>query len=57
MTDPTLSPSTVVHEALAGFDATVERLAEAIESAGLTVFARIDHAAGARAAGLSMPPG
>ena len=39
-----------------GFDQTVERLVSAIEAAGLTVFARLDHAEGARAAGLDMPP-
>lgn len=32
------------------------RVAAAIETAGLTIFARIDHAAGARQAGLEMPP-
>ena len=39
-----------------GFEVTLERLTEAIERAGLTIFARIDHAAGAREAGLAMPP-
>lgn len=38
------------------FDATVDRIVETIERAGLTVFARIDHAKAARAAGLEMPP-
>ncbi|HEY4201522.1 MAG TPA: DUF302 domain-containing protein [Devosiaceae bacterium] len=38
------------------FDPTVRRIAEAIEKAGLTIFARIDHAAAAKAAGLEMPP-
>ncbi len=38
------------------FDATVDRLTAAIEAAGLTVFATIDHAAAARHVGLSMPP-
>ena len=38
------------------FSATVERVAQSIEAAGLTIFARIDHAAGARSVGLSMPP-
>ena len=33
---------------------TVSRLLEAIEERNLTVFARIDHAAGARAAGLEL---
>jgi uncharacterized protein (DUF302 family) len=38
------------------FGATVGRLVTAIETAGMTVFARIDHAAGAREVGMSMPP-
>jgi uncharacterized protein (DUF302 family) len=37
------------------FDATVDRLVEAIERAGLVVFARIDHAKAAQAAGMHMP--
>jgi uncharacterized protein (DUF302 family) len=37
-------------------DATVDRLAEAAAAAGLTVFARIDHAAGATQAGLPLRP-
>jgi uncharacterized protein (DUF302 family) len=39
-----------------GFAPTLERVVHAIESAGLSIFARIDHAAGALAAGLAMPP-
>lgn len=35
---------------------TVDRLEAAIRQAGNTVFARIDHAAGARGAGLEMAP-
>ena len=38
------------------FDATLDRLATAIKAAGMQIFARIDHAAGAREAGLSLPP-
>lgn len=33
----------------------LDRLAAAVERRGITVFARIDHAAGARAAGLELP--
>jgi uncharacterized protein (DUF302 family) len=40
----------------AGFDATLDRLGKAIRSHGMTIFAKIDHAAGARDAGLAMPP-
>jgi uncharacterized protein (DUF302 family) len=39
-----------------GFEATLVRVVEAIEAAKLTIFARIDHAANAREAGLTMPP-
>lgn len=35
---------------------TLTRLSSAFESAGMTIFARIDHSAGAAAVGLSMPP-
>jgi uncharacterized protein (DUF302 family) len=38
------------------FDATLKRVEDAITGAGMTIFARVDHAAGAREAGLSMPP-
>jgi len=34
----------------------IERLVQAIETAGMTIFARIDHAANAREVGLDMPP-
>src|ERR1700754_5250755 len=39
-----------------GFEPTVERLTTAIEKAGMTIFAQIDHAAAARTVGLEMPP-
>jgi uncharacterized protein (DUF302 family) len=38
------------------FEATLEKLCSAIESKGLTIFARIDHAAGAATAGLDLRP-
>ena len=38
------------------FETTLERLSAAIRGAGLEIFARIDHAANARAAGLAMAP-
>ena len=50
--DPT--PAIVEHASPLPFDATVQRLTDAIARAGLTLFSRIDHAAGAREAGLSM---
>ena len=55
MSDPT-NPDPVQIVSAVRFQPTVDRLAKAIESAGLTLFARIDHAAGARDAGLDMPP-
>ena len=39
-----------------GFDDTVQRLIKAVEAAGMTVLARIDHAAGARQVGMALPP-
>ena len=35
---------------------TADRLAKALEEKGIKVAARVDHAAGAKAAGLAMPP-
>jgi uncharacterized protein (DUF302 family) len=49
-------PNLVEHVSAVAFAATLERLTTAIEGAGMTVFARIDHAAGAKAAGLALPP-
>jgi uncharacterized protein (DUF302 family) len=40
----------------ASFDATLDRLIEAIAHSGMTLFARVDHAAGALAVGTSMLP-
>ena len=38
-----------------GVEATVDAICEAALAAGMTVFARVDHAAGARTAGLQLP--
>lgn len=38
------------------FIATRDRVVQVIESAGLTIFAQIDHAQGAREVGMAMPP-
>ena len=46
----------VEHVSSLPFDATVERLVKAIADHGMTIFARIDHAANARDVGMSMPP-
>lgn len=50
------NPDVTEHASPLSFDVTLDRLAKAIERAGLTIFALIDHAAGARSAGLAMPP-
>ena len=44
----------IVTRSSSGYAATAERLIEAIDDRGLTVFARIDHAAAAREAGLEL---
>ena len=38
------------------FEETLDKVVALIEGAGMTLFARIDHMAGARAVGLDMPP-
>ena len=38
------------------FEPTVARIRQAIQDAGLLLIAQIDHAAGAEAAGLTLPP-
>jgi uncharacterized protein (DUF302 family) len=44
----------VVTESSSGYASTVASLIAAIEQRGLTVFGRVDHAGGARAAGLEL---
>jgi uncharacterized protein (DUF302 family) len=44
----------IVKRSTSSFPETATRLADAIEQRGLTVFARIDHAAGAREVGLEL---
>jgi len=46
----------VEYESAVAFATTLERITTALEAAGMTVFASIDHAAGARAVGMTMPP-
>ena len=53
--EPSSSP-VIEHVTTLAFDATVDRVVEVIAEAGLILFARIDHAQGARDVGLSMPP-
>ena len=52
----TSTPDYVEHASAFRFDATLQRLVEAISTKGMTVFARIDHAAAARDVGFAMPP-
>lgn len=56
MTTPETSTAYVEYNSSVGFQDTLDRLEAAIQKAGMTVFARIDHAAGAKAVGLSMLP-
>ena len=50
------TPDIVEQASPVPFDATLKRLTQAIEKAGLTIFARIDHASNARSVSLTMPP-
>jgi uncharacterized protein (DUF302 family) len=52
----TKNPGIIEHISVLSFEATLERLVEAIEEAGLVLFSQIDHQAGAQQAGLEMPP-
>lgn len=49
------APEIVEQESPLPFETTIERLAQAIAHAGMTVFASIDHAANARDVGMVMP--
>ena len=46
--------SMIVRRSASGYDETTRSLVEAIARRGLTLFARIDHAAGAREVGLEL---
>jgi uncharacterized protein (DUF302 family) len=46
----------VEHESAHNFALTVERVGNAIEVAGMKILARVDHAAGAKQVGETMPP-
>ncbi len=50
------APCAVEYVSAMPFEATLESLSKAIAQAGLILFNRIDHQAGAREAGLEMPP-
>ncbi|HEY2660181.1 MAG TPA: DUF302 domain-containing protein [Caulobacteraceae bacterium] len=55
MTHPQ-DPEIVEVQSAYAFAPTLDRLTAAIEGAGITIFARIDHAAGAQSVGTPMPP-
>ena len=46
----------IEHKSSVNFQSTVDRLVAAIQQAGMSIFASIDHAGGAKAVGMSMPP-
>ncbi|HXI07314.1 MAG: DUF302 domain-containing protein [Bradyrhizobium sp.] len=46
----------VEHKSSLGFAETVDTLVDTIEKVGMNVFAKIDHAAGARDVGMHLPP-
>ena len=46
----------VEHKSSFGFSETVEILVDTIEKVGMNVFAKIDHAAGAKDVGMHLPP-
>jgi uncharacterized protein (DUF302 family) len=52
----TVSPGVVETVSPLSYQATLERLEGAIAKAGLMLFAKVDHAAGAHDIGMTMPP-
>ena len=51
------TPSNVVeHTTTLTFEAALDRVTSALTRAGMTIFAKIDHAANARDVGMTMPP-
>jgi uncharacterized protein (DUF302 family) len=51
-----LAANYVEHKSGIAFQPTLNRLAGAIEDAGMAILAKIDHATGAKDVGLSIPP-
>jgi uncharacterized protein (DUF302 family) len=49
-------PEIAEHASPFSFGLTLERLVDGIAKSGMTIFARIDHAANARSVGATMPP-
>lgn len=57
MTNPVFAQEDRIEQASAyAFEPTVARIAAALEAAGMSIFARIDHRAAAQKVGLTMPP-
>ena len=56
MTTDGVAAGLVTAKSKFGARETADRLASAVEARGMTVFARIDHAAGAKQAGLELAP-
>lgn len=56
LVQPAAAEGLKVRESTATVKEAADRLVAAIEAKGLKVAARVDHAAGAKAAGLDMPP-
>jgi len=55
-TMPALADNWIIKESASSVAETADKLAAAAEGAGATVFARVDHAAGAEAVGEEMAP-
>lgn len=55
-TMPALADNWIIKESASSVAETADKLAAAAEGAGATVFARVDHAAGAEAIGETMAP-
>ena len=55
-TNATQAPGVVTKVSAASFDSTLARLERAITGKGLTIAARVDHAAAAKRAGLTLRP-
>jgi uncharacterized protein (DUF302 family) len=49
-------PDIMEHVSSTDFASTIQQILDAIRGAGLTLFARIDHAAGAQDVGMELPP-
>ncbi|MGD9784400.1 MAG: DUF302 domain-containing protein [Hyphomicrobiaceae bacterium] len=54
--EPALAGDLVVKQSRHSVKETIDALAALLEKKGIAVAARVDHAAGARAAGLALPP-